>query len=211
MKKREYLALQLFANPAPTPTVEQPTEDPDPKEPLPKPGDPEPKEPKNEPQKADPKYTDDDVDKILSRKFAEWEKKQQQKVDEAKRLAEMNAQQKAEYERDVLQKKLDEFMKKDELTEMSKAARTMLSEKGINVGDDLISKLVSEDAESTKKSVDAFITMFQEATKKAVANALKGEVPKAGGSSTMTKEQIMAVANRMERQRLIKENMELFK
>lgn len=190
--------LQLFAEPAPA---------------DPAPADPKPDDPPADPAPADPKpkYTDDDVDKILNRKFAEWEKKQQQKVDEAKRLAEMNAQQKAEYERDQLEKKVQELMKKDVLAEMSKSARAMLQEKDINVSDKLLGMLISEDADTTKGSVESFITLFQEAVSKAVKEALKGEVPKAGGASGMTKEQIMSVTNRAERQRLIKENMHLFK
>lgn len=201
MKNKEFMQLQLFAEQAPAaePAVPGPTE--------PAQQNQEPKEP----DESKPKYTDEDVDKILNRKFAEWEKKQQQKVDEAKRLAEMNAQQKAEYERDQMQKKLEEFMKKDALTEMSKTARTMLLEKEINVSDELLSMLVSDDADTTKKTVDSFITLFQDAVKKAVVSALKGETPKTGGSSGITKEQILAVKDRVERQRLIRENMHLFK
>ena len=54
-------------------------------------------EKENEP-KPEKKYSDDDVDKILNKKFAEWEKKKQKEVDEAKKLADMNAKEKAEYE-----------------------------------------------------------------------------------------------------------------
>ena len=64
--------------------------------------------------------------RISSKKFAEWEKKQEKKVSEAARLAEMNAQQKAEYERDEIKKELEELKRKDALAEMSKTARKML-------------------------------------------------------------------------------------
>ena len=199
MKRKEFMMLQLFADPSPENPEQQEETKPELKP-----------EPKPEPKK-EARYTDEDVDKILNRKFAEWEKKQQEKVDEAKKLAEMNAQQKAEYERDQLEKKLQELMKKNALAEMSKAARTMLSEKDINVSDDLLEMLVSDDADKTKQTVESFITMFQDAMKKAVTDALKGEVPKAGSSNGITKEQIMAVTNRAERQKLIKENMNLFR
>ena len=76
--------------------------------------------------KPEPKYTDEDVDKLFNKKFAEWEKKKQKEIDEAKKLAEMNAQERAEHERDELQKKLDALEKKDTLSEMTKTARKML-------------------------------------------------------------------------------------
>ena len=41
-----------------------------------------------EPEK---KYTDADLDEIINRKFAKWQKEQQKKSDEAAKLAEMNA------------------------------------------------------------------------------------------------------------------------
>ncbi len=44
--------------------------------------------------------TDADVDEVVSKRLAKWEKQQAAKVEEAAKLAEMNAQQKAEYERD---------------------------------------------------------------------------------------------------------------
>lgn len=182
-------------------------------EPNPEPGNPAP-EPAPEPKPGEKKYSDEDVDKIINRKFAEWEKKQEkerQKKSEADKLKEMNAQQKADYEREQLEKKVEELMKKEALSQMSRSARGMLQEKGINVSDQLLSMLISEDADTTKASVDSFISLFQSEVGKAVKEALKGETPRTGGASGMTKEQIMAVTNRAERQRLIKENINLFR
>ena len=160
--------------------------------------------------KSSVKYTDEDVDKMFDRKFAELMKKHQKEMDEARRLAEMNAQEKAEYENNKLKEQVQELMKKEARSEMSKVARAMLSEKGINVNDNLLGALISDDADKTKKSVENFITLFQDAVNKAVKDALKGETPKTGTTSGLTKEQIMKVTNRAERQRLIKENMNLF-
>ena len=58
----------------------------------------EQKEQKND--RETPKYSDADLDKILGNRFSRWQKEQQKAVDEAKKLAEMDATQKAEYERD---------------------------------------------------------------------------------------------------------------
>lgn len=182
-------------------------------EPNPDPGNHTP-EPAPEPKQGEKKYTDEDVNNIINRKFAEWEKKQQkalEKKSEAEKLESMNAQQREAHERKELEKKIEELMKKDALSQMAKSARGMLQEKGINASDQLLSMLISEDADTTKASVDSFISLFQAEVGKAVKEALKGETPRTGGASGMTKEQIMAVTNRAERQRLIKENINLFR
>lgn len=126
------------------------------------------------------KYSDSDVNKLFDKKFAEWQKKKDKEIDEAKKLAEMNATQKAEYERDKLQKELDELKKKDTLSEMTKTARKILSENSINIPDELLSLMVTTDAEETKSAVDSFATLFNEAVENGVKAKLRGEVPKGG-------------------------------
>lgn len=106
--------LQLFADdPAPDTGSDEGAEAPEGKPPEDK---------LEKPEQGKKRYTDEDVDDIINRKFAEWQKKQQKAVNEAKKLAEMNAQQKAEYERDQLQKELDDYKRKDSLAEMTKTA-----------------------------------------------------------------------------------------
>lgn len=207
MKNKLFMALQLFADDpaAADPKSGDPSE-PRSEDPKPEKNDPDPKDPKSV-----PKYTDEDLDRIFDKKFARMMEKHQKELDEAKRLTEMNAQERAEHENKKLQEQVQELLRKEAISEMSKSARAMLNEKNINIGDDLLNILVSEDADKTKKSVENFISLFEAAVNKAVKDALKGEPPKAGGSSGLTKEQIMKVANRAERQRLIQENMHLFK
>lgn len=168
--------------------------------------------PKAEP-KAQAKYTDEDVDRIVKQKHAEWDKKQQKAVDEAKKLAEMNAQQKAEYERDQLKKELDDLKRKDSIAEMTKTARKMLTEKNINVSDELLAMMVTTDAEETKTAIDGFAKLFTEHVEAAVKERLKGEPPRrgsSGGSAAMTKEQIMAIRDPELRQKKMLEHRELF-
>ena len=160
------------------------------------------------------KYTDEEVDALIERKFAEWQKKQekqQAKLDEAERLKNMSDQERKDHEMEELRKQVSALQKKETMAKMSTTARTMLSAKGITVDDNLVGMLISEDADATKSAVDTFITAFQDAVSKAVKDALKGEAPRKGGSSGLTKEQIMKVKDRAERQRLIQENMHLFK
>ena len=166
---------------------------------------------KSEPEDK-PKYTDKDVDEILNKKFAKWQEKQDKAVSEAKKLAAMNATQKAEYERDQLQKQLDEYKRKDSLAEMTKTARSMLSESGISVSDGVLSMLVNTDAEQTKAAVDGFAKAFKDAVEDAVKERLKGRTPKVGTGSSkpMTKAEIMAIRDPELRQKMMLENRELF-
>ena len=163
--------------------------------------------------KPELKYSDDDVNRIVKQKHAEWNKQQQKAVDEAKKLAEMNAQQKAEYERDQYKKKLEEYERKDSLSEMAKTARKMLSEKNINISDELLAMMVTTEAEETKTAIDGFVKLFTEHVESAVKERLKGEPPRrgsSGGSVAMTKEQIMAIRDPELRQKKMLEHRELF-
>lgn len=157
------------------------------------------------------KYSDEDLNAILDKRFARWKADQEKEKAEAKRLAEMNAQERAEAERDKVQKELDELKEKNAIAEMTNEARKMCAERDINVGDDLLSVLVNKDADKTKKAVDAFVKMFESEVEKAVKDKLKGNGPKRGGSNKgVTRESILSIPDPMERQRMIAENMDLF-
>ena len=167
-------------------------------------------EPKHD-NKQQPKYTDADVDEIVSKRLAKWEKQQAAKVEEAAKLAEMNAQQKAEYERDKVQKELDEYKRRDTVNAMVAESRRQLSEQGIAVSDDILARLVGETAEETKASVDAFSTAFTAAVEDAVKKQLAGKAPAAGvATKTMTKEEILAIKDPIARQAAIRDNIGLF-
>ena len=167
-------------------------------------------EPKQD-NKQQPKYTDADVDEIVSKRLAKWEKQQAAKVEEAAKLAEMNAQQKAEYERDKVQKELDEYKRRDTVNAMVAESRRQLSEQGIAVSDDILARLVGETAEETKASVDAFSTAFAAAVEDAVKKQLAGKAPAAGvATKTMTKEEILAIKDPIARQAAIRDNIGLF-
>lgn len=167
-------------------------------------------EPKQD-NKQQPKYTDADVDEIVSKRLAKWEKQQAAKVEEAAKLAEMNAQQKAEYERDKVQKELDEYKRRDTVNAMVAESRRQLSEQGIAVSDDILARLVGKTAEETKASVDAFSTAFTAAVEDAVKKQLAGKAPAAGvATKTMTKEEILAIKDPIARQAAIRDNIGLF-
>lgn len=133
-----------------------------------------------------------------------------QRQSEAKKLAEMTDQQRAETERDSYKQQLQALQKQVEAAQMQKTAREMLSEKGIHLPDSLVAAVVAEDAKTTKTQVEAFATLFTEAVENAVKERLKGEPPKTGASGRMTKEQIFAIPDEGKRLQAIRDNMNLF-
>lgn len=160
--------------------------------------------------KAEAKYTDADLDRIINQKFAAWQKQQEKKLSEAERLGKMSEAEKASERIRQLEERLAAADKKEAVAAMTRQARAILADKNIHVDDSLLANLIADDAETTKASVEAFISLFQSAVDKAVKEALKGETPKTGTPSGLTAEQIMQIKNRAERQQKIRENMHLF-
>lgn len=152
------------------------------------------------------------IDTAVSNAQKKWKDLHDDKLSEAEKLAKMTNEEKAAYRMSQMEKELNAFKEKDTLAEMSKTARKMLSEEDINIPDELLSHLVSTDAEDTKNTVQAFAKLFKDAVQDAVKDKLKGNPPKrgTGGKGTVTREQILAIKNPSERQRMIAEHMELF-
>lgn len=156
------------------------------------------------------KYSDKELDTIISKKKAKWEKEWKAKQDEAEKLDKMNAEERAKHREAQLQARIDELEKKEALSQMTKQARNMLSEAKINVSDEFLSILVTETAETTKTSVEQFVKLFNAHVEKEVLERLKGKTPTKSTGSSLSREQILNVKDRHERQRLIKENIHLF-
>ena len=153
------------------------------------------------------------IDTAVTNAQTKWKTLTDDKVSEAEKLAQMTKEEKAEYRANKAEKALEDMKRLNARTDMAKEARKMLKEEEINIPDELVMNLVAKDADGTKKAVEAFATMYKEAVKNAVKEALKGNPPKAGNGGnkpTMTKEQILAVKNPSERQKLIAENITLF-
>ena len=131
-----------------------------------------------EPEK---KYTVEEVNNLIKRKKAEWEKNRQKEDDEAKKLSKMNAQEKAEYKQRQLEKRIQELEDEKTLSAMRDEARKQLSEKGINISDELLAFMVSKDAKETKEAVDSFAELFNAAVNEAVKGKARQTTPKEGG------------------------------
>lgn len=150
------------------------------------------------------------VNTAVSNAREKWRILTDDKVSEAEKLANMTAEEKQKYENDKLKKELEAFKRKDSLAAMSKTARKILEGEEITIPDELLTCLVTESADDTKKNVESFAKLFKEAVLNGVKEKLKGKSPKGGGSSAVTKEQIFAIKDPEERQKMIAENMNLF-
>lgn len=146
-------------------------------------------------------FTQDDVNRIIQDRLAKerqkWEKEFETKLTEAKteaeKLAKMNAEQRAEYER---KKREEELAKREaEITrrELRATALETLAEKGLPK--QLADILVYTDAESCQKSIENVEKVFREAVEAAVNERLKGEPPKggSGGKGNTDFEQIKKI------------------
>lgn len=175
MKFKKFMMLQLFAEGSGGDSENEGAEGKD----------PETKEQEDD-EEDDPeeekKYSDKDVNKIIDRKFAEWAKKKQKEEDEAKKLSKMNAQEKADYKQKQLEEEIEQLKNEKALSNMRDEARKMLSEKNINITDELLAFMVSTDAGETKKAVDSFADLFNAAVNEAVKGKARQTTPKESGA-----------------------------
>lgn len=169
----------------------------------------------NTEQTGEKKYTDEDVDEIikkrLSRAQKKFEKEQQEKVDEAKKLAKMNADQKQQYELEKIQKEADEAKAKLATYEMRNTASSMFKEQGIAVSDEALDLVTTDQAETTKTNVGKLVKFIQSIKDETTKELTKGTTPRINGQrTTITRDEIMAIVDPQERQAKIAENLDLF-
>lgn len=155
-------------------------------------------------------FTQDEVNKIVQDRLAKEKAKNEKAQEEAKKLAKMNAEQKNQYMVEQLQKELEEYKNKEAKNDMIKEANSMLKDNDITLPDEVVAMLIGDNAEDTKICVDSFSKAFKTAVERAVNEKLKGKTPKQKSVAGLTREDILSVKDRQERQRLIEENEELF-
>ena len=173
---------------------------------------PEGKKPDETPPEPPKTFTQEELDDIVAKRVARAEKDKQKAIDEAKKLAKMNADEKQQYEFEKLQKENEQLKIEKNRYSLGREATKMLSESGITADDDVLDFVVREDAEATKLAVQAFSALVQSKVDDAVRVKLKGTPPKAsnGGNAAMTKESIMSIKDSATRIKAIQENPQLF-
>lgn len=161
-------------------------------------------------------FTQSEVDDLIKKRLAKQEKsfdkRMQEKLDEAEKLRQMNESQKAEYEQEKQRAYIAELEAKINRSGLEREASKMLSEGGIAVDDKILGLVVKDTAESTQEAVESFVALVNELADKKVSEKLKGKTPKKmedTSAGEITKEQF----NRMgyqSRNELLQNNPELY-
>lgn len=161
-------------------------------------------------------FTQSEVDDLIKKRLAKQEKsfdkRMQEKLDEAEKLRQMNEAQKAEYEQEKQKAYIAELEAKINRSGLEREASKMLSEGGIAVDDKILGLVVKDTAESTQEAVESFVTLVNDLADKKVGEKLKGKTPKKmedTSAGEITKEQF----NRMgyqSRNELLQNNPELY-
>lgn len=121
------------------------------------------------------KYDDNDVDEIVKRKFAEWQKKSEAEKSQAEKLAKMTAAQRAEAEKKAAEDKAADLEAKLNAYNMRDTARDMFAKNEINVSDADLALVVTPDAETTQKNVDQLTDFAKRIRKAAEHDYLNGD------------------------------------
>ena len=142
-------------------------------------------------------YTQEEVDKLLQQEgdrrvteaLKKAEKKNQDKVKEAQRLAQMNEQEKYEYQLQQREEAIKAKEKELSLAENKNEASKILSEKGISLS--LVDFVVADDADTMKANIDLLTKAFNASVKAEVEKRLGSNNPKKNLQSegSITKEQ----------------------
>ncbi|WP_273932834.1 DUF4355 domain-containing protein [Lacticaseibacillus paracasei] len=147
-------------------------------------------------------YTDEQVNEIVKKRLARAEKEKQAAVDEAAKLAKMNADQKKDYELQKAQKERDELKSQLATYEMGKQARSMFEDAKLSVTEDDLKHVVTPEAESTETNVKWLIAHDQAVAERVRQELLKGSTPLDPSSNRKTKSlKDMTLLERSELQR----------
>ena len=149
-------------------------------------------------QRAVAKAQKDAEDKIKQaqsegERLAKLTKDERAKEEEAKRLADLEAREKA-----------------IAVKELRIETQSLLSDEGLPI--EFLDVVMADTAESVKENIASIRKVFDEAVEKRVNERLTQDKPRCGSTAgAMTKAEILAVKDVNERQKLIAENLELFR
>ena len=149
-------------------------------------------------QRAVAKAQKDAEDKIKQaqsegERLAKLTKDERAKEEEAKRLADLEAREKA-----------------IAVKELRIETQSLLSDEGLPI--EFLDVVMADTAESVKENIASIRKVFDEAVEKRVNERLTQDKPRRGATAgAMSKAEIMAVQDAKERQKLIAENLDLFR
>ena len=161
-------------------------------------------------------FTQSEVDELIKKRLAKQEKsfdkRMQEKLDEAEKLRQMNETQKAEYEQEKQRAYIAELEAKINRSGLEREASKMLSEGGIVADDKILGIVVKDTAERTQEAVESFVALVNELADKKVGEKLKGKTPKKmedTSAGEITKEQFNKMGYQS-RNELLRNNPELY-
>lgn len=162
-------------------------------------------------------FTQSEVDELIKKRLAKQEKsfdkRMQEKLDEAEKLRQMNETQKAEYEQEKQRAYIAELEAKINRSGLEREASKMLSEGGIVADEKILGLVVKDTAESTQEAVEGFVALVNELADKKVGEKLKGKTPKKmedTSAGEITKEQFNKMGYQS-RNELLQNNPELYR
>lgn len=162
-------------------------------------------------------FTQSEVDELIKKRLAKQEKsfdkRMQEKLDEAEKLRQMNETQKAEYEQEKQKAYIAELEAKINRSGLEREASKMLSEGGIVADEKILGIVVKDTAERTQEAVESFVALVNELADKKVGEKLKGKTPKKmedTSTDEITKEQFNKMGYQS-RNELLQNNPELYR
>lgn len=166
-----------------------------------------------ETEETEKTYTLKEVNEMIAegkkKAVEEAQKKAQKKIEEAKKLASMNEEQRYQYELAEREKAIEEKEKALALLENTNEASKILNERGISLA--LVDLVVKPTAEETLEAINMLEKEFKKSVKEEVEKRLAGNTPKKGLATdkAITKEQFMKMSF-MELSELKQNNPELY-
>ena len=167
---------------------------------------------------ADKTFTQDELDHIVQervkRAVAKAQKDAEDKIKQAQsegeRLAKLTKDERAKEEEAKRLADLEAREKAIAVKELRIGTQSLLADEGLPI--EFLDVVMADTAESVKENIASIRKVFDEAVEKRVNERLTQDKPRRGATAgAMSKAEIMAVQDANERQKLIAENLELFR
>lgn len=167
---------------------------------------------------VDKTFTQDELDHIVQervkRAVAKAQKDAEDKIKQAQsegeRLAKLTKDERAKEEEAKRLADLEAREKAIAVKELRIETQSLLSDEGLPI--EFLDVVMADTAETVKDNIASVRKVFDEAVEKRVNERLTQDKPRRGATAgAMSKAEIMAVKDVNERQKLIAENLELFR
>lgn len=131
-------------------------------------------------------FTQEEVDKMVQKRMARYDREHQKEIDSAKseatKLAKMNKDQKKDYELQQAQQQARDAEAKLARYQLRDTVRKQLVDGGFTPEESDIDLVVTADAETTKQNGDALLAMVERIRNDERQKTLSGTTPKVSGT-----------------------------